>query len=94
LDTYKQEQALFAENAELLKALAHPVRLCIVKGLIEKGCCNVSTMQECLDLPQSTISQHLGKLKAANIVTAERQGLEVIYRVHNEKVKQIIEILF
>jgi DNA-binding transcriptional ArsR family regulator len=94
LDTYKQEQALYAENAELLKALAHPVRLCIVKGLIEKGCCNVSTMQECLNMPQSTISQHLGKLKAANIVTAERQGLEVIYRVHHEKVKQIIEVLF
>ncbi|MBB5326383.1 ArsR family transcriptional regulator [Anoxybacillus tepidamans] len=94
MDTYRQEQAQYIEQAELLKALAHPVRLCIVKGLIEKGGCNVSTMQQCLNMPQSTISQHLAKLKAANIVTAERQGLEVIYRVHDPIVKQLIEILF
>jgi DNA-binding transcriptional ArsR family regulator len=94
LYSYETEQALYAENAELLKALAHPVRLCIVKGLIEKGKCNVSTMQECLSMPQSTISQHLAKLKAAKIVIAERQGLEVIYHVHHEKVKKLIQILF
>lgn len=44
--------------AELLKALAHPVRLCIVKGLMDKKC-NVTHMQDCLELPQSTISQHI-----------------------------------
>jgi len=94
MDTYRQEQNMYVEQAELLKALAHPVRLCIVKGLIEKGGCNVSTMQHCLKLPQSTISQHLAKLKAENIVSAERQGVEVIYRVHNQTVKQLIAILF
>lgn len=41
-------------TAEILKALAHPVRLCIVKGLMNKQC-NVSHMQECLELPQSTV---------------------------------------
>ena len=47
------------EMAELLKVLAHPVRLCIAKGLIENGRCNVSHMQTCLDIPQSTVSQHI-----------------------------------
>jgi len=48
--------------AEMIKALAHPVRLCIVKTLLEKGECNVSHMQTCLDIPQPTVSQNLQKL--------------------------------
>lgn len=85
---------LFNSYAELLKALAHPVRLCIVKGLAETGECNVSKMQACLEVSQSTISQHLSKLKSAGIVTAERCGTEVIYSMANNKVSQIIDILF
>ena len=49
----------YNEISEVLKALAHPVRLCIVRGLLEKGGCNVCHMQECLGMPQSTTSQHL-----------------------------------
>ncbi|WP_019911050.1 ArsR/SmtB family transcription factor [Paenibacillus sp. HW567] len=82
----------YNETAELLKVLAHPVRLCIVKGLLRKGSCNVSFMQECLELPQSTVSQHLQKLRAAGIVETERNGLEVNYSVKNEKVRQLIQL--
>lgn len=71
--------------AELLKVLAHPVRICIVKGLLEKGECNVSHMQNCLDMPQSTISQHLQKLKSAGIIEGDRNGLQINYHVSNKK---------
>ncbi len=80
------------EMSEVLKALAHPVRLCIVRGLIEKGGCNVSHMQNCLNMPQSTVSQHLQKLRAAGIIQGERNGLEITYKVCDEKVKRIVEI--
>ena len=36
LETFQKELELYESNAELLKVLAHPVRLCIVKGLIER----------------------------------------------------------
>lgn len=78
----------------MLKVLAHPVRLCLVNGLIEKGRCNVSYMQTCLDIPQSTISQHLQKLKAAGIIEGERNGLEINYKVCNKVVEDLIELLF
>lgn len=78
----------------MLKALAHPVRLCIVKGLLQKENCNVTYIQECLNLPQSTVSQHLQKLRSMGIVETERCGLEIKYHVANEKVKQLITILF
>lgn len=85
---------LFEKKAELLKALSHPVRLCIVKGLLEADGSNVTNMYSCLNMPQSTISQHLAKLKSSGIITGERNGLEITYKVCNDDVKKIIEILF
>lgn len=83
----------YESTAELLKAIAHPVRLCIVKGLMNKEC-NVTHMQECLELPQSTVSQHIGILRSKGIIKGERNGLEITYRVVNEDVKKIINALF
>lgn len=82
------------EKAELLKVLAHPVRLCIVKGLLENGGCNVTYMQNCLNAPQSTVSQHLQKLKAAGIIEGKRDGLMVNYKICNEKIKELLSVLF
>ncbi len=84
----------YNEIAEVLKALAHPVRLCIVRGLIEKGGCNVCHMQECLGMPQSTTSQHLQKLRSAGIISGQRKGLEVTYKVCDQRVIELIKVLF
>jgi len=81
------------KKAEILKAIAHPVRLCIVKNLIDINSCNVSTMQSCLDMPQSTVSQHLAKLKSAGIIEGERNGVEIIYKVVNDQVRKVIEVI-
>ena len=85
---------LYEQKVEMLKALAHPVRLCIVKNLLQDGGCNVSHMEECLEVSQSVVSQHLTKLKAAGIVKGKRQGNEIFYEVANEEVKAIITALF
>ena len=84
----------YNEIAEVLKALAHPVRLCIVRGLIEKGGCNVCHMQECLGMPQSTTSQHLQKLRSAGIISGQRKGLEVTYKVCDQRVVELIKLHF
>ncbi|MEF9917806.1 MAG: metalloregulator ArsR/SmtB family transcription factor [Eubacterium sp.] len=81
-------------TAEILKALAHPVRLCMVRGLCDDGRHNVSYMESCLDISQSGISQHLSKLKAAGIVKGTREGNEVYYDLCNEKVRDLIKVLF
>ncbi|MFW6028800.1 MAG: ArsR/SmtB family transcription factor [Halanaerobiales bacterium] len=82
------------EKAKILKVLSHPIRLCIVKGLIEKEGYNVSEMQRCLDIPQSTLSQHLSKLKDLNILEVEKNGLERNYYVINKDSKKVIKTLF
>ncbi|MBE6052884.1 MAG: helix-turn-helix transcriptional regulator [Clostridium sartagoforme] len=86
---YKQ----YEDVAEFLKVLAHPVRLCIVKNLLEKGCCNVTDMHSCLCMPQSTISQHLQKLKSIGIIKGERNGLEIVYEVVDRRAEKIIKAL-
>jgi len=82
------------EKAALLKALSNPVRLCIVRELIERKECNVSGMQRCLELSQSTVSQHLGRLRDMGIISCERKGTEVFYRITSEKAEDIIRVLF
>lgn len=94
MNTFKDNDKIMIEYAEMLKALAHPVRLCIVQGLINCNGSNVSNIQNCLNMPQSTISQHLSKLRSYGIITGERNGLEIIYKVSNNKVKALIEALF
>ncbi|WP_425447590.1 ArsR/SmtB family transcription factor [Dethiothermospora halolimnae] len=82
------------KKAEILKAISHPIRLCIVKNLIKEGGANVTTMQNCLGAPQSTVSQHIGKLKASSIIEGDRNGTEITYRVINADVKKVIKALF
>lgn len=90
----EKEYALIKEKALLLKALSNPVRLCIVRELLDRKSCNVSSMQKCLHLSQSTVSQHLGRLRDLGIITGERRGTQVYYQVSNKEAKDIIRVLF
>ena len=88
MDKYKK----YEKKAEILKVLAHPIRLCIVKGLIEKRC-NVTHMQKCLETSQSNVSQHLSKLKALGIVKSEKKGLEVYYYIDDKEIINLIKAI-
>lgn len=88
-----EDQERLEEAADFLRALAHPVRLCIVRRLLREGSCNVSYMQDCLDAPQSTVSQHLSKLRQAGLIRGERSGLEVAYQLKDERVAKILRAL-
>jgi len=82
---------ILVEKAEMLKIIAHPVRLCILAMLIKEQESNVTDIQCCLDVPQPTVSQHLAKLKSAGILSSERNGTVIIYKIKSEEVKHIVE---
>jgi ArsR family transcriptional regulator len=82
------------DRAIILKALSHPTRLCIVKGLMEEEGCNVSSIQGCLEVPQSTLSQHLSKLRDLKILEGKRNGVEINYYVVSEKARKVVRALF
>ena len=80
------------EDVDVLKVMAHPVRLQIVNELMHHKMCNVTQLTEILRLPQSTVSQHLSKLRGT-VLRAERRGLEMHYYIDTAKARQIIGIL-
>ncbi len=82
----------YIKESDLLKVLGHPIRLRIISGLIDNEC-NVNKMVKILKIPQSTVSQHLGLLKARGIVEVEKDGVKSCYRVVDNRVKKIIKIL-
>ncbi|KAA0767674.1 ArsR family transcriptional regulator [Bacillus sp. AR2-1] len=80
------------EDIEILKIMAHPIRLRIVNELSKHNTFNVSQLTKILEIPQSSVSQHLSKMKG-KILKAERKGLEIYYSIRNNKATQIVGIL-
>ena len=73
-------QALFEARAEVVKALAHPTRLYIVDALSRGERC-VCELREGVGADLSTVSKHLSVLRHAGVVTDEKRGLQVYYRL-------------
>jgi len=86
----KQKQ--FEREAEILKTIGHPIRLEIIKGLMEPESC-VKNIWTALNLPQATVSQHLALLKNKGIVSSERRGVTMCYSVTDDTVKKIMKIV-
>jgi ArsR family transcriptional regulator, zinc-responsive transcriptional repressor len=74
---------------ELLRALAAPVRIAIVLQLRESQRC-VHELVDALSVPQPLVSQHLKILKAAGVVSGERSGREVLYRLADHHLAHIV----
>jgi len=65
---------------DLLKALAHPVRLRILALLREGELC-VCQIKALVDLSNSSVSEHLGELRRAGLLEERKKGRWVYYRL-------------
>ena len=71
---------LLSKKAEILKVIAHPVRLAILKGLIENGPTSVGKMETGSEnYLAATISQHLKKIKSTGLLKTKRKGVKIFY---------------
>ena len=79
-------------EVRVLKSLAHPIRLNIIKQLSNDRLC---VCELCADdeFTQSNMSQHLRILKDAGIVTVEKEGNKMMYEVKNKKILDIIKLI-
>lgn len=77
----KLEEFTVRDNkvARYAKALAHPARIAILKVLISKQACVCGDIVDELPLSQSTVSQHLKKLKEAGLIQGDIEGSSVCY---------------
>jgi len=76
-------------GAQLLKALANPLRLSIAVHLREGELC-VHDLVERTGVAQPLVSQHLTVLRSAGVIAGTRQGREVIYRLTDEHISHIV----
>lgn len=88
----KNTQSRAERVAQVIKAIAHPLRLRILAILCE-GAKNVSTLAVRLDTAQSLISQHLRIMRSEGLVTAERKGSRVYYALAREQLKSLVRHL-
>jgi DNA-binding transcriptional ArsR family regulator len=68
-------------DIQLLAALADPTRLEILRQLAGSAEVCACDFTDCCDVSQPTVSHHLKVLRDAGVVTSERRGNWVFYRV-------------
>lgn len=89
-----QELAPKAAQAEsFLKALANRHRLMILCEL-HKGELSVSAIQQALQLSQSSLSQHLARLREDGLVKTRRESQTIFYSLGNADVSRVIGLLY
>ncbi len=79
-------------HAHVCQALGVPTRLQILYALYEEPM-RVNALAEMLDTPQSSISRHLSVLRQRSLVLAERNGTEVTYRLADERLIEVLDLM-
>ncbi len=78
--------------SDIFDALAHPVRRHILK-LLRKGPKCAGEIAAEFDLAKPTLSGHFTVLKSAGLVTAQRQGTSIIYRLNMSVLEEAMAAL-
>ena len=76
----------------ILKAMANSNRLKIL-NLLKQNELNVGNLEKALDLSQSALSQHLAILRKSGIVKTRRSAQIIYYRLENNIVRHILNLL-
>ena len=82
----------FAQAAECLKTLAHPVRLRIVQLLLH-GRYTVGELAEDCGIPNNVASEHLRLMQRCGFFTSQREGRRVFYQVAEPHLKDIMNCI-
>jgi DNA-binding transcriptional ArsR family regulator len=79
-------------QAKVAKALAHPTRIAIL-DMLRRGEICVCEMGPELEASQANVSQHLAVLRDSNLVVARRDGTRMMYRVTDERVFRVLDLM-
>ncbi len=76
----KKKQLLFEKQAEIAKAIAHPLRIAIIDFLKDGERC-VCDIAEFVGSERSNVSRHLSVMVNAGVLEHRKEGLKVIYKL-------------
>ena len=83
---------LYKIHAEMCKIFSNPTRLEIL-NLLRNREMSVTALIEKTKLSQSNISQHLSIIKSKGIVTSNRNGKNIYYKLTNPKIIKAFDII-
>jgi DNA-binding transcriptional ArsR family regulator len=82
------------ENAsEMLKAIAHPMRIAIVDMLANDKSLTVTEIHETLNIEQAVASHHLSIMKNKGVLISERNGKNNHYKLKYPRLSQIVSCI-
>lgn len=76
-------------TTDAFNAIAEPRRRQIVELLARQGAMPVSSIVETMQLPQPSVSKHLGVLRAVGLVHVSQQGKQRLYQLDATKLKTV-----
>ena len=79
--------------ASLLKSVAHPIRIKVIRLIFENESLSVSQIHTLLNIDQPVVSLHLGILKKHGVINSKKEGKNSFYYIVNRSIIQIIEII-
>ena len=79
--------------ANMLKAIAHPMRIAILNYLDDGKKMTVTEIHELLQIEQSTTSHHLGILKDKGVLSSKREGKNTFYFLKHDKLSNIVDCI-
>ena len=89
--TFQQEK--LTVSTELMRALAHPLRLKILEFLDQNKNIQVNQIYNTLKIEQSIASQHLRILKNAGVLVADKDGKYMHYTIDYAKVTNAVKAI-
>lgn len=87
------DEEVFEEKCKIVKLLANPIRLKMAYIMSKREVCNCE-LEKLFKVDPTLISHHLKRFKEAGVLKERREGKWRKYRIDDEKVKKIIEVLF
>ncbi|KAF1725003.1 ArsR/SmtB family transcription factor [Pseudoxanthomonas japonensis] len=80
---------------QALRAIAHDHRLAAYRALVQAGPSGmaVGELRDQLDLPPATLTAHLNQLRAAGLVTDQREGRVIRIRADYDRMSALIGFL-
>jgi ArsR family transcriptional regulator len=85
------DRPLAEVKADLFKALGHPARVRALEVLAEAER-TVGELQPLVGIESSHLSQQLGILRRAGLVTARKQGSNVVYALRSPLVAELLAV--
>lgn len=87
------EDERIQDMTQVIKAMAHPVRLGVLLALDEYGALSVKDMCEMLEVEQSLLSHYLSHMRRNGLIEAKRQGKSIYYVMRFKNFKQLLYII-